>query len=329
MKAMNINYIAFIACILVELAICSGVPGSVLAYQIETLPNTSVEGDVVLGPGKIEAWLAPGETTAKMLYFTNRTGRPIDFTVNVEDFQGSRDPKQGTVFMGAQKGPYSLKDYLKPDTWTFTLQHGQRISLPVEIAIPQDAEPGGMYGVVFATAAPPSPSATDQNQSESKPMIGIAARVGCLFFVRVKGEAVETGLLKSFGVSGNKSYFEQGPISFDAVYENNGNVHLNPYGTIEITNLLGKKAGQLAISPFFALPQSDRLSQAKWDRNWLFGKYTATISLNRGYQDIVDTKSISFWVIPWKFLLAGMAALFLVIWFIAWMFGKFEIKKKA
>jgi len=301
---------------------------NVFAYEIETLPGTAVEGDIVLGPGKIEVWLEPGEKTTSTIYFTNRTGRTIDFLVNIEDFKGSRDPKEGTIFMGEEKGPYSLKDYLRLEVEKFTLEHGQRISLPVEIAVPQDSEPGGRYGVVFASALPPKIEA-EAEKEEAKPIVGIISRVGCLFFVRVKGEVIEDGSLKSFETKDLKKYFEQGPINFKLLFENNGNVHLAPYGVIEIKNLLGKKIGEVEIDPYFAIPDSVRLREIKWDKELLFGRYTALASVNRGYQDIIDQKATEFWVIPWKIILAGLITLFLVIWFFFWIVSHFEIRRKT
>lgn len=296
------------------------------AYEIETLIETPIEGDVVLGPGKIEVWLSPGEKTIKTIYFTNRTGRSINFLVNIEDFKGSRNPTTGTMFLGEEKGPYSLKDYLHPDTKEFTLEHGQRISLPIEIAIPEDAEAGGRYGVVFASALPPKIEA--EVTEEVKPTIGVISRVGCLFFVRVKGEVIENGFLESFTTLNGKNYYENGPIGFELLFENNGNVHLAPYGILEITNLLGKKVAEIELDPWFAMPDSIRLREVKWDKRFLFGRYRALASVNRGYQDIIDKKSINFWVIPWKLILAIFIGLFLIIGFFYWIITHFEIKKK-
>lgn len=297
------------------------------AFEIETLPGTAVEGDIVLGPGKIEVWLDPGEKVTKTIYFTNRTGRTVDFLVNIEDFKGSRDPNEGTIFLGEEKGPYSLKDYLHPEVEKFTLEQGQRISLPVEISIPEDAEPGGRYGVVFASALPPKIEEKTE-EKEAKPTIGIISRVGCLFFVRVKGNVTENGFLKNFETKDTKKYFEKGPITFEFLYENNGNVHLIPYGIIEITNLFGKKVAEIEVDPYFAMPDSVRLREAKWDRGFLFGRYTALASLNRGYQDIIDQKSIEFWVIPWKIILVGILGLLLIVLFFRWIASRFEIRKK-
>ena len=83
------------------------------------------------------------------------------------------------------------------------------------------------------------------------------------------------------------------------------------------------------MEPFFAMPDSVRKREVKWDREWLFGRYTAFAGLNRGYQNIVDQKSLTFWIIPWKLIISGFVVLFLIIWFFKWVLGNFEFKKKT
>lgn len=296
------------------------------AYQIQDLPGTLVEGDIVLGPTKIELFLEPGETATREIMVTNRTGGTINFSVAIEDFKGSRDPGQTIILMGEEKGPYSLRDWLKPEINGFTLNHGQRIHIPIEISIPQDAEPGGHYGVVFALAQPPTPKG-EAEEEKVEGQVAIISRVGTLFFVRIPGAVNENGALKDF--KAQKKYYEKGPISFELFYENNGSVHLTPYGIVEVFNLLGKKVSEIEIDPWFAMPDSLRSREIKWEKGFLFGKYTALASVNRGYQDIIDQKSVEFWVIPWKIILAGFVALILIILFFYWIATHFEIRKKT
>ncbi len=299
---------------------------TVSAYQFQTLPDTKVEGDVILGPTKTEFFLDPGEIATKEIMITNRTGQTLRFQVEIEDFMGSRDPGQSVVLLGSQKGPYSLKDWLTPEILEFTLEHGQRIHLPVKISIPQDAEPGGHYGVVFAAVLPPELT-TEEQKEAAKSQIGIVSRAGSLFFVKVKGDVAEEGYLKS--LEANKKYYEKGPIDFQLLFENNGSIHLVPYGVIEIFNILGEKIDEIEIEPYFAMPDSLRLKEVSWNKGLLFGKYTALASINRGYQDIIDQKKVEFWVIPWKLVLTGMVGLFLIIFLLRFLFTKFEIRKKS
>jgi len=300
--------------------VCCG--NGVLAYQIQDLPDTEVKGDIVVGPTKVELFLNPGEKATKEIMVTNRTGRTINFSLGVEDFKGSRNPDQPIIFLGQESGPYSLKDWLRTELNEFTLKHGQRIYLPIEVSIPLDADPGGHYGAVFAVVSPDTLATTTENAGQ----VSIVSRAGVLFFVRVNGQVQEEGQLKE--ISTPKNFYEAGPVSFNILFENNGTVHLTPYGTIEIKNLLGKTVDSIELDPWFVMPDSLRLREVSWEKGFLFGKYTAVATVNRGYQDIIDQESVSFWVIPWKIVLAGLIVLFLAAWFFWWIFSKFELKRK-
>jgi hypothetical protein len=249
----------------------------------------------------------------------------MDFKIAIEDMRGSRNTEDTVVFLGEEKGPYSLKDYVKPELTEFTLNQGQRMVLPVEISIPQDAEPGGLYGSLLVSTNPPKTEG-ETEANKAKGQIQLISRLGALFFIRVKGDAKEEGVLKDF--TAGKNFYEKGPISLKVLYENNGSVHLNPYGVIEIRNIFGKKIDEIAVEPYFAMPDSVRMREAKWERDLLFGKYTASLSLNRGYKDIIDQKSISFWVFPWKIILIGFLALIVLISFFVWIVSHFELKRK-
>lgn len=299
----------------------------VQAYVIQDFPGMTIENDFALGPGKTELFLNPGDTVTKELYITNRLGREVEFVIDIEDFTGSRDPKETVVLLGDKRGPYSLRDYLKPELKNFTLKQGQRMIMPVIISIPADAEPGGLYGSVLISAQP----AKSASQTEAGKAVGgakIVTRLGTLFFVRVSGDVKEEGILKKFSAKLDKYFFEKGPIPFEVLFENNGNVHLSPYGTIEIKNLLGREVGQLNIDPWFAMPDSLRAREVKWERGFLFGKYTALLKVNRGYGNIVDEMATTFWVIPWKILVLVFAVLFLLVWGMKWLFSNIEIKRK-
>ncbi|MBU2578786.1 hypothetical protein KKA09_01570 [Patescibacteria group bacterium] len=300
----------------------------VFAYVIENL-QLPEKGDFILAPGKIELLVNPGDEYTKEISIANRIGRTMNFNIDIEDFKGSENPEETVVLLGKEKGPYSLKDYIQPEMTNFTLNHGQRITLPVKISIPKDAEPRGLYGSVLITTNPPEPQGAVEKEKATGQM-KMVSRLGCLVFIRVNGEAKENGVLKNFIT--DKKFYEnaskKNPVSFQIFFENKGNVHLNPYGIIEIKNILGKKVGEIEMEPFFAMPDSLRKREVKWDKEFLFGRYTAFAGLNRGYQNIIDQKSLSFWVIPWKLILVGLIILFLVLWFFKWALGHFEIRKK-
>lgn len=303
------------------------------AYEIEDL-DMPVENDIVLGPGKIELQLDPGQKAKAELLITNRMGEAREFTVEIEDFRGSHDPQKTIEFMGEAESPYSLKNYLNPEIYEFVLSHGQRMRLPFEISIPEDAEPGGLYGAVLVSASDPENSNSATVKEKAKGQMELITRLASLVFIRVSGEVIEDGSLQEFKISEpQKLFYEKGPISFEFLFQNNGNVHLSPYGKIEIINLLGKKVGELEVDPYFAMPDSLRKREIEWDREQLFGRYTATLFLNRNYPgevNIIDRKTVTFWVFPWKVMLAVVAGMIFLILLIRWFFKKFkfELKKK-
>jgi len=94
--------------------------------------------------------------------------------------------------------------------------------------------------------------------------------------------------LKEFKTT--SKFFEKGPIKFQLIFENNGRIHLAPYGIIEIYNMMGKKIDEVEVDPWFSMPDSLRFREVTWNRKFLFGRYVAKTSINRGYDGIIDQK---------------------------------------
>ena len=179
---------------------------SAFAYEIRGV-NVETHGDFVLSPAKIDVALEPGSTATEYLTVTNRQEKEMTFSVGIEDFKGSQDPGKAIFLLGQEKGPYSLKDFLKPEVLTFTLKPKQMITFPVAVSVPKDASPGGLYGSVLISSVPPAGGAGGA--------IAVS-RLGALFFVRVNGDAHEEGKLMNFNLNGASQFFYQkGPFSFE------------------------------------------------------------------------------------------------------------------
>jgi hypothetical protein len=294
--------------------------GQVFAYTI-THMGGPVRGDFVLEPAKIELFVDPGHKSTTELQVTNRTAGPLTFSVSVEDMVGSDDPMRPVLLLGDKRGPYSLRDYMTPEVNTFTLESGERITLPVTVSIPEDAEPGGLYGsVLFESKS----FGQDANASRT------ISRLGALLFVRVNGDVAENGALEDFRVSGGSPVFvTEDPIGFEMLYRNSGSVHVNPYGMITVRNIFGMTVGEVEVTPYYAMPESLRYRKITWEHGPLFGYYTATLEQNRGYDDIVDTRSISFGVLPWREALVGLVILGICVLVIRWFFATFEFTRKS
>lgn len=295
-------------------------------YSRERLPNDDVFNDFVVGPGRFELALEPGQSRTVELVVSNRMGIEKVFSFETEDAEGTVDGSQALVLLGDDRGPYTIKDYISVPYNEFTLQHAQRARIPVTVSIPADADPGGRYGSLLISIV------SDRNELNAAggaaPASVLVSRIGTLFFISTPGSTEAAGETLDFATVNDESVFTDSPIPMSVVFENTGDVHLNPYGEVRITNLLGDEVGFVELAPWFVLPDAIRNRVVEWDRELLIGRYTATAQINRGYDDVIDTRTIVFWVLPWKILLPIFIALFLVFAAIRYVATRFEFKRK-
>lgn len=295
-------------------------------YRVEKLSGDNLAvGDFVVGPGRAELEVKPGETITVEISVTNRISDNRTFELAVEDISGSDDASRSVVLLGDAKGPYTIKDYISFPSTTFTLDLGDRARIPVTISIPPDAPPGGLYGSVLVSTIQVDDDPTPASGTRSP----IIARVGTLFFVTVPGTVERSGKTQDLLLTAGKWWYEKGPVEMNIVYENTGSVHLNPYGEIRITNLFGEEVGFIELEPWFSLPKSLRAREITWDRELLLGRYVATAKINRGYDDIVDELSVTFWVLPWKVVAGVFVVVFIIVFGLRFFFRTFEFKRKV
>lgn len=293
-------------------------------YRSERIFGNIDVGDFVVGPGRTEIEVSPGETVIKEISVTNRITEDREFRLEVEDITGSSDGSSAVSLTGATRGPYSIRDYISFPEDTFVLELGERARIPVTITVPPDAEPGGYYGSVLVSTV-----RIGEGDTVNAPRSPIIARVGSLFFLRVKGEAVTAGETIDVSLIGDKWWYEKGPVNIGILYENTGSVHVNPYGELSITNMFGEEVGFVELEPWFVLPTSLRVREVTWDREFLLGRYTVTAKINRGYDDIVDEVTVSFWVLPWKIVGGVFLVLFIILFTVRAFFRTFEFKRKG
>lgn len=298
------------------------------ALKAYTVFQTTVDdrNDFIVEPAKQEVDLNPGEVSTTTVSVTSRVKTPVTFALTTEDIVGSNNPDQPVLLLGGDKSPYSLKDYLHPEINQFTLNFGQRIQIPVTIDLPKTAAPGGFYAAVIVSNAPSKLSGA--SSTVENPGTKIISRIASLFFVRVNGAVNQSGHLSDFRIKEPGPIYQNANLTFQIYFNNEGNIHLVPYGYITIKNMWGAVVDQLPIDAYFALPHSLRYREILWGRLVALGRYTATVSLNRGYASTTDEKTISFWIIPWKVMAIVILIILLIVGLIYFFRKNFELKRK-
>jgi hypothetical protein len=299
------------------------------AEVVRTQLQLPAENDFIVEPGKAEIFINPGETITRTISITSRVAEDTTFTITAEDFVGSDDPQTPVVLLGEERGPYSLKDLLIPELSTFTLSLGEKITIPITISIPADAEPRGYYGAVIVgnRAGGDSASSTAEVSGNTK----IISRIGVLFLLRVNGEVEEAGSVEDFKMLGpSKWAYQRAPEGFEILFRNTGNVHLVPHGKITVRNFVGTNMDVLPVDAYFSLPDSLRYREVLWgDSPFMIGRYTAELEFYKGFGSETETHSVAFWVLPYKIIIPALLVLLLISIFIYVVATRFEFKRKV
>lgn len=222
-------------------------------------------------PPTLDITANPGETVSRTVEVINNEGEEKTFYVYKQDFGAKGESGQPNRY-SPEESPdtASVGKWIQVSDEPITLSPGDKRKVDFSIAIPENAEPGGHYGVlVFSTQKPGSQKA---NAAEYG--------VGTIILVTVRGETNESAELASFGIYNERSienvfekefdvenksgFFEYLPVGFITRIENKGNVHFRPKGKIEIYNTFGQKLEEVAVSPVFN-PQGAQVGEEKVD----------------------------------------------------------------
>jgi hypothetical protein len=287
-----------------------------------TAIGSAAQGDFIVGPGKVELTLNPGETKTFTVDVANRLGHAATFALSAEDMRGSNDPTRPVILLGDDRGPYSLKDYLRLASTSVRLSDGVRATVPVTVSVPANATPGGLYGSVLVSMSADRSSFGSAGGAQGQSPVN--TRVGVLVFIRVAGAAVESGQLQKFSAGAGRSVIWNEPagLTFDLLFANTGSVNLNPHGTITLSGMTGTNDAPLVVDPWFALPGSLRLREIAWPASFLFGRYVATAHMYRGYGAAVDDAQLVIWILPWKMLAGGLIIIVAIVAGIWWRAAK-------
>ncbi len=276
---------------------------SAAAYTVEK-NDDQVTGQIVISPTKIELNMDPGDRATREISLTNRTGGPVTFQFSTEDFEGSKDPAKATVFTGETDSPWGASDWIEPELYSVVLAQGETLTMSVKVRVPPTAEPGGHYAALFASRT--------IDQVEDGAAIKVTERVGTLFLITVSGNIIADGTLDKPEV---KLFSEYGPVDIGLVFNNNGNVHVKPTGKVVIRNMFGQTVADIPVEEWVVLPESSRRTVVEWSGKYHFGRYTATAEIGYSEDRSLLLSQTSFWVIPWKIVLAVLTGLLAILIF--------------
>lgn len=264
-----------------------------------------------ISPPVIELSADPGQTITATIRVRNVASGELIAKGRADDFGagGTEDGQPKLLLDETGATRYSLKYWVQnvPD---LRLAPQELKTATINIRVPNNAEPGGHFGVIRFTAVPPDLQGTG---------VALSASIGTLVLLRVSGPVTDKVSLAEFAAEQNGkkgAFFEHGPIGFLVRLKNEGTVHEKVQGSIVVTDTFGGKVGSVAVNEKGGnvLPDSIRKFEQELGTKTLFGHYTAKLHLTYvGGSKVLDG-SLSFWVIPWKLILLALLGLIVIVY---------------
>ncbi len=280
-------------------ALICAVPFAAKAVNAQTAGQGAAQG-LEISPALVQTpLLVKGTTYTIKLNVTNVTASDLVYKASVDDFAAKDESGTPQILVDSKLPPSaSIKTWVStPDS--FSLKSHESRTITADITVPSDAEPGGHYGVLKFSGGAPQVEQTG---------VGLSASAGVLLLVRVDGLITEKASVASFYTANSDkqtSFFEKSPITFVTRIKNEGNIHVEPVGSIELRDTFGNLVKTMPVNndKSNVLPNSIRRFDTTFDTGWMMGHYTANLTLGYGSTGQAITATTSFWVIPYKLLL--------------------------
>lgn len=279
-------------------------------------------------PPVLELQGEPGKTATATIKLTNISSGDLLIKSQINDFGAKNETGEpNIIFDYTQESSYTLHSWVVAPP-PFVLGSKQSKLVQFQVNVPADAEPGGHYAVFRFTGQAPEIQETG---------VAISASIGSLVLMRIGGAIQEKASVVEYYSAtptfAKSAFFETGPISFVERIRNDGNIHVKPTGTIEVTDMLGRNAGTLRVNgdpanpqdpPRSILPQSIRRFQETLNSKWMFGRYTAKMKLTYGANSTPLESVTTFWVIPYKLILLVLLIAVVLFFIIRWLIKRYN-----
>ncbi len=305
---------------------CFKLIGIVAIFVFGLVPLSRAEA-LSVTPVRFELSGNPGETIVENMLLMNEGDEVATFYPSFANFEAQGE-SGNPAFVEPKE---DLGTWIRTDS-SVSIPPKKSVSVPFTITIPQNAEPGGHFAVVFFGDSPENGDKT----------VAVGSKVGVLVLLSVKGDVKEAGGLVDFNLKDGKFFYNTLPVNFEYRFRNDGGDRIKPEGTITLRNTFYILADKINGNPVEGniLPNSTRKFTVEWVKNprasdyippagifanffdqvvyqwknFAFGFYFAKLHLSYGILSIASNKYLYFFVFPWQLLLV-LAVFLMIVYF--------------
>ena len=261
----------------------------------------------------------------------NLSDTTTTYNVVISGFRQIENQPGTAIFLSEEeesKNLYSAASWVTVDKTEIELVPSKNEKIYYDIVVPKDATKGE-YNLIIAFLS----------QSGDGSSLGTGTLTtlnsGTPILIKIGDDFVENAELLSFTT--DRDFYEFPNVIFTTRIKNLGDTHISPIGEIVLTNIFDKEVARI---PFNENTQSImRENTGNYESTWNFGKFLTNdkqlvlgpidaklVATYRTFQPGFAplTAETSFWVIPWRYIIAALLIVTLLV-----IIVKTAKKKKA
>lgn len=253
-----------------------------------------IERQVSVTPSVIDESFLESEIGKYNIKLKNNGTRKLSIYATVNNVNEEKG-KISFSTVNSEERKTSAANWVEIKRGVIEILPGEEVSVPLNIKIAANAEPGKYYVSVSFPYGSNRKQAEDSMREKSFAELRLN--------LEIKENVIEKAQVKKFLSS--KSLFLSDKIDFEIGIENFGNKAIDPHGFIYIYNRKGAEIGKIEIKKGEHKLGSEQASEIKkqWLNSFGSGKYKAKLEMEYGEKDKRDIQdTLFFWVLTPKLL---------------------------
>lgn len=283
-----------------------------LCWLFSSVPAQAQTTTFEITPALINLSVDPGDQKVFDITLHNRSQTSQAIRAYTRNFS-TKGIEGEITFADDNTMSYAAASWLHLSATELIIPANGQEKITAQLIVPPQAEPGGKYAsVLFEQIVADSGAGIRDSQ------VNVATRMSTLIFLTVSGDVIEAGQVLAANANGQcsnvvcglqaPSFVDKGPLDFQFIFNNTGNVHVRPRGYITITQF-GRQVARLTVDDRAVLPNSQRRFVTQWQRSLLLGPYQAELHLTYGTNSYTLTETTNLWAFPWQgALVLGLVA---------------------
>ncbi len=253
---------------------------------------------VTVSPAKVEVLIDPGERQSFLVTVYNTSDQAVTIRASLKAVNTTETGLsiEGTNFAEARPVPPFIE---VPEPVLVLAPHAEG-RIPLVFAPQASTKPGGLATILLLT---------HERSREKSAQAQIISRVAVPVLITITGDLRPAGALSFFNTANHRLITASRKLTFIMRFHNQGTVNLNPYGILSIRSFFGRVRAQYRVDPWYVLSNSERTREFTLMIPRIPGLYRVTLELNRGYQNIVDTRTLWIMYAPWWLEILALLAL--------------------